>query len=343
MEPSPPPASSKPAESQGIWGMHLNPPSEMESDMSREHESNLLIHKFGYTTSNKHSTFGIFQKIDSSHSKSPGSSRAAQTSYEMPTGFKQRFRDLVRQLPSKTHIDIIVETFFNDVNWQYYVVDEKGFRRQMEAWERIPYVALRRGLYDLSPEIRTFPALIFQILAQALLYQPHSGDERLASLKYSAGMSFYDVAVEFSETGAELLLILGKRDITMSTVQAGLLRASFLKSSGSVIEAWHTLGVAIRDAQEIGLHKERVVSDKATPGSKVRALDDSGLRPRVWLVLHIWDLHMAVVLGRPITAHSHVDTFPIPGECVENHPPTPLSIILVGYYAAYRAKLLTLL
>jgi hypothetical protein len=93
-----------------------------------------------------------------------------------------------------------------------------------------------------------FPAL-FQVLAHALLFHPH--DEFINSLMTMADMTFHDLAVEYSDSGAELLALLGKKDITVAMVQAGLLRASFLKSSGKVVEAWHVLGATIRDAQKL--------------------------------------------------------------------------------------------
>ncbi|OBT61171.1 hypothetical protein VE03_09426 [Pseudogymnoascus sp. 23342-1-I1] len=315
------------------------PLSATESALSREQDHSLLIKTLGYTTSNNHNTLGIFRKIDTFWHDTSISSDTAETSHDIPSELNQKYRDLIRQLPSKPHINIILQTFFNDVNWQYYVIDEIQFRQQIDAWEQIPYAALSRGLYGLNAESRAFPALVFQVIAQALLHQPSHPDERLESLKYAAGMTFYDLALEFSETGAAILSILGKRDATMAMVQAGLLRASFLKSSGSVIEAWHTLGVAIRDAQEIGLHTSSVALDhisSSTLGSEVQAPDNIGLRPRVWLVLHIWDLHMAVVLGRPIATQFRPVTFPILGERPENNPPTALSVILVGYHAAYQ-------
>jgi hypothetical protein len=311
----------------------------MESDASREQDHSLLIKTFGYTTNNDHNTLSILRKIDTCPRDSSISSDTAEIGHDIPSELNQKYKDLLRHLPSKAHINIILQTFFNDVNWQYYVIDEMEFRQQICAWEQIPYATLSRGLYGLNAETWAFPALIFQVLAQALLYQPSRPDERLESLKYAAGMTCYNLAVEFSETGAAILSVLGKIHITMATVQAGLLRASFLKSSGSVIEAWHTLGITIRDAQEIGLHSSSVTPDHtplSTLGSEVQALDNIELRPRVWLVLHIWDLHMAVVLGRPIATQLQPVTFPVSGTRLENGPPTALSVILVGYHAAYQ-------
>ena len=68
-------------------------------------------------------------------------------------------------------------------------------------------------------------------------------------------MELIDLAKEFSDAGHQILSVLGPTEPALAKIQAGLQRATFLKSTGSVIEAWHVLGSAIRDAQELGLHR----------------------------------------------------------------------------------------
>ncbi|KAK9326623.1 hypothetical protein V1520DRAFT_350920 [Lipomyces starkeyi] len=338
-------------ETNTLSGMiHLNPLSEVQSEPSREQDHTLLISNLGYSATNSHNTLGIFRKIETCDSYSPISLGAAEISRNIQSGLNQKYKDLVRQLPSRNYIDILLQTFFYDVNWQYDVIDEITFQEQLEAWGNVSYSALRRGPYDLSADTRVFPALLFEVLAQALLYQPPAGDERLEPLKYAAEMTFHDLGIEFSEAGATILAMLGKRDVTMVTVQAGLLRASFLKSSGHVVEAWHALGSAVRDAQEIGLHTRKISLEQSShsPETEVRALWDKEMRSRMWLVLHMWDLHMAVVLGRPIATDLRRDTFALPGDALErrkgigptrrteNDPPTPFAVILAGYHVAYQ-------
>ncbi|CAH0051625.1 unnamed protein product [Clonostachys solani] len=253
----------------------------------------------------------------------------------------------VRQLPPQTCIDVLVRTFFSDVNWQYDVLDEKSFRNQLEAWGMVSYSDLNGAFEKLTPQTCVFPALLFQVLAQALLFHP-SDDKTVLSLMTMAGMTFHDLGVEYSATGAEILEILGKKNITISTVQAGVLRASFLKSSGKVVEAWHALGATIRDAQEIGLHTGQVASERCPSGLEEDSLINSAVGHRIWVVLHIWDVHMAVVLGRPIATHLQIDSFAgtLEGEerrrelfshwNTETDPPRPFDIILAGYNVAYR-------
>ncbi|KAL1846303.1 hypothetical protein Plec18170_009292 [Paecilomyces lecythidis] len=197
--------------------------------------------------------------------------------------------------------------------------------------------------------MRVFPALLFQVLAHALLFHPPE-DERIKASMTVAGMTFHDLGVEFSDVGAEILSLLGKRGITLGTVQTGLLRASFLKSNGQVIEAWHVLGATIRDAQEIGLHTGQFIPDQPTVGFEhgVKNAQQTYIGHKVWIVLHIWDIHMAVVLGRPISTDLRMDDFT---QTVKDDKerrelfshwqndadcPRPFDVILAGYNVAYR-------
>lgn len=266
-------------------------------------------------------------------------------------GSDPKYKELVRQLPTQACIEILIQTFFSDINWQYDLLDEKLFREQLAEWSKISYSDLQAGFERLAPRTLVFPALLFQVIAQALLFHsPH--DNRINSLMTMAGMTFHDLGTEYSVTGAEILALLGKRDITIATVQAGLLRASFLKSNGKVVEAWHALGATIRDAQEIGLHTGQVVCEEPLMPERESAEGDrqtiSAVGHRIWVVLHIWDVHMAVVLGRPLATDLHIDSF---AHTIEDHetrrqlfshwrtetdPPRPFDIILAGYNVAYR-------
>lgn len=248
---------------------------------------------------------------------------------------------LLRQLPPPRHMDILVRFFFTELAWQYDIVDEQTFLRQLRAWEQVSYAA-RREPSSLAPALRHFPPLLFQVLAQALLFQPVRYDRSLDDLLHAPGMDLVDLAAEFSDAGSQVASTFGIRDVTLVKVQTGLLRACFQKTTGSVAEAWHTLGGTIRDAQELGLHRLEA-SDE--PGSAVgsQQAQQVEMGRKMWLVLHLWDGHMAVVLGRPMATELNPDTVPSSG-----HEPnegnaigdgkylTPFDVILCGYHVAYK-------
>lgn len=165
--------------------------------------------------------------------------------------------------------------------------------------------------------MRAFPALLFQMLAVALLVvdEDEAEEELAEGLKYAGGMRFEDLAGEYSDAGMELLALLGKREMGVNTVLAGWLRAGALKYLGFVTESWHAVGAAIRDAQEIGLHHDGLDPRPGTgagAGGEQQSAAEAVLenqweiqrRRRVWMTLVTWDVHMASVLGRPTTTDS---------------------------------------
>ena len=259
---------------------------------------------------------------------------------------KEKYKSLIRQLPSKAYIEKLVDTYFREVNHQYSPLDEGIFRDLLTRWHGLSFSTLNKGPLQLPGDLQFFPALLFQVLALALQFQPLNYDQGLDSLKYAAGMSFDDLASDYSESGVSILNLLGKRHTTLVTVQSGFLRTAYLKNCGMVPESWHSLSQTIRDAQEIGLHKtskdNRLRKPDDNPGDVLENLWLEQLRRRMWLLLSLWDIHMALVLGRPTTIDPRDGKpfFPIdapapanrreeaPAPRTETDPPTSLTVLL---------------
>lgn len=248
-------------------------------------------------------------------------------------GLREKYKSLIRQLPSRQYIDMLLKTFFREVNFQYYALDEGTFRDHLRNWNNLSFSTLNKGPQELPADLQFFPALLFQCIAMALLFQPTEYDPSLESLKYAAGMSFDDLAADYSDSGVSILTLLGKRNTTLLTVQAGFLRASYLKYSGMVPESWHSLSQTIKDAQEIELHKDSYQPMRHKPEDGYEQEWHHQLRRRTWLVLALWDIHMALVLGRPTTIDMRdprppfpIDA-PIPANQEERrkNPPVPRS------------------
>lgn len=252
------------------------------------------------------------------------------------------YLSLIREIPPREHVDILVRSFFTNVSWQYDIIDEAMFREELLNWRHVSYAMLKGGPDSLPVNTRYFPALLFQILALSLLFQPFQYDSALDSLKYVPDMDFADLAADYSIAGHRMMTMLGRRDVSLIKVQAGLMKACFEKSIGSVIESWHTLGSAIRDAQELGLH--RPGSWEARPSvEEATQQREADLGRRLWLVLHLWDAHMAVVLGRPMA--TRLDPSLVSSTAPSRASPTwgphdvtlaPFDFILCGYHAAYK-------
>ncbi|KAJ5266923.1 transcriptional regulator family: Fungal Specific TF [Penicillium angulare] len=324
----------------------MGPPSQSGPELTSELQNK--IRDFGYSNHDIHNSGSLLRTTDlysSQESTFVGSPTETRPIFQGDAN--RKYKEFVRRLPSWVCIDTLVHTFFSNINWQYDLLDEEHFREQLSAWGKLSYSDLQEGFGILQLGTLVFPALLFQVLAQALLFHPPA-DEKINSLMTMADMTFQDLGSEYSDIGADLLILLGKTNITIDIVQAGLLRASFLKSSGTVVEAWHALGAAIRDAQEIGLHKGRIVSHHSAGETKSEKQRSSFVGHKVWTILHIWDVHMAVVLGRPIATDLQIDQFASTIQDkgsrqeifshwqTEIDPPRPFDIILAGYNVAYR-------
>jgi hypothetical protein len=311
----------------------------------------MALPTLGYTKPNGdfNSTLEIFEKIEKYSNENHSTDSPPlllKLAYNRAdcSGLKEKYKSLIRQLPSKQYVEILLMTYFREVNYEYYPLDENIFRDHLKNWDNLSFSILCKGPKELTGDLRFFPALLFQILALALQFQPLNYDSTLESIKYAAGMSLDDLASDYSESGAQITLLLGKEQATLVTVQAGFLRTSFLRNCGMVPESWHSLSQTIRDAQEIGLHKGSLERLQQAIGQST-ILEDfwlEQLQRRVWLILSLWDIQMAVALGRPtiICERDGLPTFPldvaipnhrleeIPLPRRESDPPTPLTMLL---------------
>ncbi|KAI1495309.1 Orotidine 5'-phosphate decarboxylase [Biscogniauxia mediterranea] len=295
---------------------------------------------FGYSH-NSVSTLGILRKIEGTGEPLAGmpTDATGDDSY----GMRERYKALIRQLPPQTYVEKLADIYFHDINWQYFGIDEPTLRQLMGQWYNLPFNILSSsGPQALDPMLRAFPALLFQMLASALLYLPKESEEIFESLKYTSNMTFDDLAFDYSESGVSILSLLGKRQMSVITVLAGWVRAAFLKYTGMVTEAWHQVGTCIRDAQEIGLHRDQMDPQPAPDDTTEEALEKMWMgqaRRTIWMILLGWDLHTGAVLGRPISVDYRLMNRSTPIDAIiprnpkrvplvprsEDDPPTPLT------------------
>jgi hypothetical protein len=252
-----------------------------------------------------------------------------------------QYFNLIRQIPARRQVNILVDSFFAHVAWQYDIIDEATFRNELSIWNQVSYTALKEGPEFLPINTRFFPTLLLQILALALLYQPVQTDEALDDLKYAPNIEFADLAADYSSAGDQIMTTLGGQDVSMIRVQARLMEACFKKSIGSVIEAWHILGRAIRDAQELGLHGREIWGTDTPTAQLATQPLDLELGRRLWFVLHLWDAHMANVLGRPMA--TKLDPSIVTSKKIMAGSPqldgstlVPMEAIFYGYHTAYK-------
>ncbi|KAL4723199.1 hypothetical protein ACLX1H_009689 [Fusarium chlamydosporum] len=314
-------------------------PSPSSSSDSLDNKSNEPLSSkaadWGYAH-NGASTMGILKRIESltdDEEASPDLYAKTQGSTTGSPGrelaLKEKYKSVIRQLPARDYIDRLVQMYLHSFNWQYYAIDPDIFYAQLEEWNSLPFSVLSDvGPRGLNPELRAFPAVVFQIIATALLLLPERPDPTFDSLKFAGGMRFEDLAMEYSESGQAIVDLLGKKHLSLATVQAQFLRASFHKFTAKVTDAWHTISVAIRDAQDLGMHRDSL-DPKPTNSSVENILENQWLiqrRRRIYILLAIWDLNCAMILGRPGTVdwNQTLPTPPVDAPIPKNRDKTPV-------------------
>ncbi|KAK4167353.1 OMPdecase-domain-containing protein [Cladorrhinum sp. PSN259] len=298
----------------------------------------IALNTFGYTQGSTNTLNFLRQLEDAATSTSPSPTTNSASSTVAPfisltqlpldhfpssPSIDQKYKSLLRQLPPKIYIQKLIPIYIREFSWAYATIDIPHFYSQLNTFHTLSFAQLSSPA-TVPPDLRAFPALLFQMCAVALLTLPaeRGEDTEFDGLKYAGGMSFEDLAGEYTELGVQVLQILGKRGMSLTTVLAGFVRGSYLKYQALVTESWHAIGGAIRDAMEIGLH---------SPHNNVHG--DRG--KRVWMTLVVWDVHMACVLGRPTTIGLDLIkegiALPKDDRESESSPPTPLTRALWGY------------
>ncbi|RFU24785.1 hypothetical protein B7463_g11553, partial [Scytalidium lignicola] len=256
---------------------------------------------FGYSNVNENNALGFYKKLVHSDT---GFNQNAQKKHNgemrLAPGVLEKYLHLLRLLPSRFYVDALVAIFFDEVGWQYSLVDYNIFADRLNVFYKSTYDKVVKN-QSVLPESLCFPSLLFQIFALALQFLPSDYNRSLDALYM--GSSFEYLAGEYSDTGDAVSALFKKDEMNFVSVQAAFLRVCWLKNEGRVTESWHTLGRVIMDAKEIGLHRldEKVdAGDSDVTCSQLWAMED---RRRLWLNIFLWDSEMGIVLGKPLNVN----------------------------------------
>lgn len=191
-----------------------------------------------------------------------------------------KFSELLQELPPSRVSDVLIDYYFNSINWTRYPVSECDFRA---AYASIRHNG-RDGVESTSPSNIRFLPLLFVILAIAVRLAPEQivGDartRRVTSLRY------------YWSSRRSLLIAAAVQPDSLDIVLTRLLSARFLTFDRRITECWSQLGAAVRTAQALGLHRD---------GSTMRmAPGQVEYRRRIWSYLYHADRSYAMALGRP--------------------------------------------
>jgi hypothetical protein len=175
------------------------------------------------------------------------SSGDTTTISQVQNRIRAEYYGYVRRLPSKFHCEILFQYFFASVNDVNAALDEIIFREQLERWWKLAYdILLNDGPEKLPEDLRCFPALVFQVLALALLFLPLSYDTCLDELKFGQSQTFVQLSREYSECGEALSKLLGRLRRTLVGVQHSFMRDWWLANTGDILQAWNHSGQTVK-------------------------------------------------------------------------------------------------
>lgn len=146
-----------------------------------------------------------------------------------------------KDIPSRIYCDAIVQNYFNAPNYWYYPMYPPHFLTSYDSW----WDNRANGRRN-RPE---FTCLLLRVCACSTQTVVPALKTRLVS---ELGESLQDLTQRFSDAADQLSGMMRRGVGGIAQVQQLFLTAIWLKSECLFIDAWHTLGDAVRCAQEIG-------------------------------------------------------------------------------------------
>ncbi|KAJ6004889.1 hypothetical protein N7540_012688 [Penicillium herquei] len=216
----------------------------------------------------------------------------------------RNFSHLCAMIPPRAVVRELIEIYFSEANWYLAILEKHYFEKLFSSWCALSDQS-RENFEGIPRDLLHIPALIFQVLAVALQFTAPN----MPCIQALGIESFTQrdcLSNKFSARGMEILSLVGRHDPTITAVQSDLMRSLWLKNSSRGREAWQVLGGAIRMAQDLGLHRQAKVIQKAQSPLEetLDLLWYDEYKRRLWVKLYSWDSHMAFTLDRPRAINS---------------------------------------
>ncbi|TPX18896.1 uncharacterized protein E0L32_011448 [Thyridium curvatum] len=248
--------------------------------------------------------------------------RVTRASSDDSQGQSEEIDEALKVMPNRYYTDLLVQNFLSRANYYYYILYPPQFSKQYSDWW-----SDRAANKPLTPELTSLILLTCACSCQFL-----KSDLR-DRVEPELGVNASVLNQRFAKAAKRLSATISPGRGGMTLVVQKLLTAFWCKSEALFIEAWHVLSAAIREAQELGIHKN----------SHPRGLSefDIDMRKRLWSLLYMWDWEMSLVLCRPLIINFANCTFELPrldadeleppadGSLAVARPSTPFTHILL--------------
>ncbi|CAN9282600.1 unnamed protein product [Alternaria alternata] len=201
----------------------------------------------------------------------------------MPSTLINDVQQELKDLPARGIVNFLIQYFFEDINWINQIVHPPRLLAQYENWWKMDTIT---RVADLE-----FAVLMLRICAYASHFLP--------SQKYTVdtikGRPLSDIRSNCDRLAGRLEGICNAVVLRGSLVRVQYMAftAMYYECDSRIKLSWATLCCAIREAQEVGLHRE-------PPKRGDDGMDDleREMRRRMFCNLYIWDYRLAKALDR---------------------------------------------
>lgn len=184
------------------------------------------------------------------------------------------------QLPRRSLCDILVNFFKENITNTFYIFDMQYFK-----------LNIIDQIYDNPIRADNSQLCLFHlVLAIGAFFAEISPSCQFLGLKVVSSSEFFDSSLSLMRTSVY--------DGRLWMVEANFLRYFYYQSSCKRSSSWVHLGIAIRLAQALGLHR-KAINEKFDDPVYVTH------RRRLWRSLFICDRISSINLGRPLAANDY--------------------------------------
>ncbi|KAF8964723.1 fungal-specific transcription factor domain-containing protein, partial [Flammula alnicola] len=241
----------------------------------------------------------------------PSGSRSVNRMGEDETSLEMEF---VSQLPAPQVQEHLLDLYFTYVQPLFPIVHKQSF---WESYKAGTYADSPHSPDDADPpnsaspfsrrRRRVPPLLLLSMYALASRYDtlttPPPSDP---AMMWSAGDEYLD--------SAKILLDTSYASSRPATVQALLLLGYREIGIGAMAQAWTYIGMGIRMAQDLGMHRSAEGWERAGLGGRIFGERELGERRRVWFGCVIMDKYVSTYIGRPLMIFEWDFDTPLPKE-----------------------------
>ncbi|TWU78202.1 hypothetical protein ED733_007866 [Metarhizium rileyi] len=200
---------------------------------------------------------------------------------------------------------VLVQNFLTDANFHYYIIYPPSFLEEYRTWW-----SLRSENRPLGMQ---WTCLLLMVCACSTQY---ANLELQRKLEMELGQNPQKLTEQYHNAARELHGAIPVGNNHLLNVQSLLHSCYWYKSEARFVECRHVLSAAIREAQELGIHKETVAGHMSE--------FDREMRRRIWCILDTWDWQISTLLSRPVLIDRTDTDVGLPSLTLEGYTPSPL-------------------